>query len=131
MKTLEEINEYIIKTLEKKLKVFVNGSYITIKKFIELQEFCKDLCYTNFDEFFDFDIYDYIDINIKIYVEEGLIGIFPNNLFTALLMKNKLNNFNISKEQILQMNEQNIYTIEDKSFYFDEEKNSILNIKPH
>jgi len=128
---LEERNEFIVSEIEKEINKFIIKNYISIEKFLELESYCKDLCYLNFDDLFSFEICDYIDVAVKIYIQEGLIAVFPNNLFTALLMKNKLDKTNILEEEVIQMNEENLYTINEESFYYDVDKNSILYVSLH
>lgn len=130
-KELEDRNEFIVKQIEKQIKKIIEKNYMSIRKFLELETYCKDLCYVNFNDLFEFEIYDYIYVVVKIYIQEGLIAVFPDNLFTALLMKNKLNKLDITEEDAKQMNEENVYTIDGKSYYYDDDKNSILHVSSH
>jgi hypothetical protein len=131
---LENSNRKTINHIEEKITELVRqGQYLSLDNFLDLEWTCQAICVDNFSSFFGFDIHEFVDVKIKIYLEKGLIGIFPGNLFTSLLMKNKLidSTKKIEEEDVLKMNLDNMYKIDDVSYKFDNVSNSIMKIHIH
>lgn len=124
-KTLRKVEEEITNTINK-------SNYLSLDDFLDLEWVCKEICVENFSKYFEFDIINYLDVKIKMCLDQGRIALFPGNLFTSFLMKNKLqDNIILSEEEVSSMNLNNMFQINGFSYKFDLASSTIINTPIH
>jgi len=131
MKTLEELNSDVIDKIEKIISKNISHKSIKIEDLQKVEKLAMKICNKEFSEFFNIDLTSYINLSVKLSIIDAIIGIYPNNLFTALVMKNRINNDDVNIESIEKINNNNRYHIEDKTISFDKDLNSIYYINVH
>ena len=121
-KTLTERIEYILKEFNEDSKIFTTDDlvaleYDLLKLFIAIYE-----------PLIGNDAKNHIEVTVKVSLEKSSIGVYPNNLFTALLTTSRYKN-DVEPEEI---EKNNLYHTENGllvSFNYDEK--TIIKRKAH
>lgn len=86
----ERINELVVSYVDLTL---------TLEDLLDLEYKATEIFIDSFEEIIK-DVEEYVDFFTRFSLSEGVLGIFPNNLFTALLTNNKYNG-DISPKEIM------------------------------
>jgi len=129
---LQEINLEVSEYIDTQLNEFTLEPVFDCNELIVLEDDVKNYVVSAYESLFKEEdkkeLFFYIDITAKVNLVEGFVGIFPGNLFTALLFNSKFN-FKISPKECSELTN---YQLDNGSVLcYDRERNLLVGTVTH
>lgn len=129
MKKLIVVSESAVEKSKDAISAMMNDNdRVDIDALIDLEDECKRIYLKAYGKLFNFELSGLIDVNVKINILRSIVTICATNLFTALLITKKIDDL-MTAEEIIDMNHKNIFISGEKTYKYDYDSSSLLNIQ--